>query len=174
MATGTPYKQANPSEDWDAIIIGSGMGGLTAAVLLARHAGQRVLVLERHYEAGGFTHTFHRPGYQWDVGLHYVGQVGDSRWPVRRAFDHVTAGAVAWQPMPAVYDRVLIDGQRFDFTAGPEAFRAGLRQAFPSETAAIDRYLAAVHAANRWMDLTSSAAVLTINLSFQAEARPMS
>ena len=153
MAIGTPYKQADPSETWDAIVIGSGMGGLTAAILLARNAGRRVLVLERHYEAGGFTHTFHRPGYQWDVGLHYIGQMGDLRSPVRRAFDYVTAGTVKWQGMPAIYDRFLIDGSRFEFAAGAEAFREGLRQAFPSETEAIDRYLSAVHAANRWSNL---------------------
>ena len=153
MAIGTPYKQASLSENWDVIIIGSGIGGLTTAVLLARHSGRRVLVLERHYEAGGFTHTFHRPGYQWDVGLHYIGQMGDLRSPVRRAFDHVTGGAVAWQPMPPVYDRFLIDGHRFEFPSGREVFREGLRQAFPSESAAIDRYLSAVHAANRWSGL---------------------
>ena len=62
-------------------------------------------MLERHYEAGGFTHIFYRPGNQWDVGLHYTGQMGDLSSRVRRAFDHVTAGAVAWQPMPPVYDR---------------------------------------------------------------------
>ena len=152
MSIGISYKQANLAESWDAIVIGSGMGGLTAALLLARH-GKRVLVLERHYEAGGFTHTFRRPGYQWDVGLHYIGQMGEVHSPVRRAFDCVTAGAVAWQPMPSVYDRVLIDGHRFDFAAGKEAFRAGLLQAFPSEVAAIDRYLAAVRAANRWNGL---------------------
>jgi all-trans-retinol 13,14-reductase len=74
MTTGIPYKQATLGEVWDAIVIGSGIGGLTAAVLLGAHAGKRVLVLERHYEAGGFTHTFHRPGYEWDVGLHYIGR----------------------------------------------------------------------------------------------------
>ncbi len=153
MAIGTPLKHANPQENWDAIVVGSGIGGLTAAVLLARHAGRRVLVLERHYEAGGFSHTFHRPGYQWDVGLHYIGQMGDLGSPVRRAFDHVTGGAVAWQPMPPVYDRFFIEGRRFEFASGRRAFREGLRQAFPSEAAAIDRYLSAVRAANRWSSI---------------------
>src|SRR5579871_1143215 len=46
MPTGIPYKQARLDEHWDAIVIGSGMGGLTAAVLLGAHAGKRVLVLE--------------------------------------------------------------------------------------------------------------------------------
>jgi len=156
MAVGISYKTASISENWDAIVIGSGMGGLTAAVLLAREGKRRVLVLERHYEAGGFTHTFRRPGYQWDVGLHYIGQMQDSHSPVRRAFDYVSGGTVQWQPMPPVYDRILIDGRRFEFTAGEEAFRESLQKSFPSEKAAIDRYLSAVHSSNRWSVLYSA------------------
>lgn len=146
---GIGYRQAKLSDAWDAIVIGSGIGGLTAAVLLAAHGGKRVLVLERHYEAGGFTHTFSRPGYEWDVGLHYIGQMGDSRSNVRRAFDHVTAGQVEWQPMPEAYDRVVVDDRRFDFAAGLERLREGMKGYFPGEADAIDRYIAAVMACNR-------------------------
>jgi all-trans-retinol 13,14-reductase len=149
MPAGTPYKQARLEEHWDAIVIGSGLGGLTAAVLLGAHGGKRVLVLERHYEAGGFTHTFRRPGFEWDVGLHYIGQVQDARQSVRRAFDHVTGGEVRWQAMPQVYDRAIIAGQSFDFTAGLDRFREDLKSWFPSETRALDRYLKAVRACNR-------------------------
>jgi all-trans-retinol 13,14-reductase len=148
-AKSTPYKQAILDDDWDAIVIGSGIGGLTATVLLAQHGGKRVLVLERHYEAGGFTHTFRRPGYEWDVGLHYVGGMEDQRSPLRRAFDHVTGGAVQWQPMPEIYDRFIVAGQSFDFVAGIERFRENLKQWFPGDVRAIDRYLHAVHACNR-------------------------
>ena len=109
MAIGSPYKQVKPAERWDAIVIGSGIGGLTAAVLLAVHGGKRVLVLERHYEAGGFTHTFHRPGYEWDVGLHYIGQVQDEGDIVVTVCDMAReelggAAAVHWSvpdPVPA-------------------------------------------------------------------------
>lgn len=149
MASGIPYKQAKLAETWDAIVIGSGIGGLTAAVLLGVHAGKRVLVLERHYEAGGFTHTFHRPGYEWDVGLHYIGQMHDERSTVRRAFDHITAARVQWQPMPEIYDRFIIEGRTFDYAAGLERFREGLRKSVPAEISAIDRYIAGVQACNR-------------------------
>jgi all-trans-retinol 13,14-reductase len=149
MVSGIPYKQAKLSDHWDAIVIGSGIGGLTAAVLLAVHGGKRVLVLERHYEVGGFTHTFRRPGYEWDVGLHYIGQVQDDRSKARRAFDHITEGKVEWQAMPDIYDRFIIQGQRFDLSAGLEPFREGLKQSFPREAGAIDRYIRAVQACNR-------------------------
>jgi all-trans-retinol 13,14-reductase len=149
MVSGIPYKQAKLPDHWDAIVIGSGIGGLTAAVLLALHGRKRVLVLERHYEVGGFTHTFRRPGYEWDVGLHYIGQVQDDRSRIRRAFDHVTAGQVQWQAMPEVYDPFIFEDQTFDFVAGLERFRRDLKQSFASEARAIDGYIAAVQTCNR-------------------------
>src|SRR5271166_186232 len=147
--TSHSYKQAQLAEQWDAIVIGSGIGGLTAAAMLSVHGGKRVLVLERHYVAGGFTHSFHRPGYEWDVGLHYIGQVQDEQFAVRKAFDHITNGAVRWSAMPDVYDRFIIDGRPFDLVAGIERFREGMKQYFPREGASIDKYIAAVRAVNR-------------------------
>ncbi len=146
---GVSYKQHPPEDSYDAIVIGSGMGGLTAAALLAKHGGQKVLVLERHYTAGGFTHVFRRPGYEWDVGVHYVGRVNDARHPERAAFDHLTEGRLQWHPMPDVYDRIQIAGRSYDFPTGLERFRAQMIAYFPSEAPAIDRYLAAVHACVR-------------------------
>jgi all-trans-retinol 13,14-reductase len=56
------------AKEYDAIVIGSGMGGLTTAAILSKE-GWKVLVVEKHYTAGGFTHVFKRPGYEWDVGI---------------------------------------------------------------------------------------------------------
>ncbi|MGB2165416.1 MAG: FAD-dependent oxidoreductase, partial [Flavobacteriaceae bacterium] len=58
------YKRKFKKEEkYDTIVIGSGIGGLTAAAFLSKE-GQKVLVLERHYTAGGFTHIFKRNGYE--------------------------------------------------------------------------------------------------------------
>ena len=66
-------------ERWDAIVIGSGLGGLTCAAYLCA-IGKRTLVLEAHYVAGGNSQAFRRNlrgrAYEFDVGVHYIGECG--------------------------------------------------------------------------------------------------
>lgn len=92
---------------FDAIVIGSGIGGLACAAFLSK-AGKRVLVLERHYVAGGFTHTFKRKGYEWDVGVHYIGEVHRPSSVLRKLFDTITGDRLGWAPTSEIYDRVCI------------------------------------------------------------------
>jgi phytoene dehydrogenase-like protein len=54
-------------ENWDAIVIGAGMGGLTAAAHLVK-AGLRVLVLERNPHVGGTAYVYHRKGFSFPMG----------------------------------------------------------------------------------------------------------
>jgi len=142
MRIGTSYKQHPGLADrWDAIVIGSGIGGLCVAATLAKLADKRVLVLERHYTAGGFTHTFRRPGYEWDVGVHYIGDVSDPRGSARRIFDFITDGQLDWADMGEVYDRIILGENSYDYVSGLENFRAQLHEYFPSEKDAINQYL---------------------------------
>ncbi len=125
---------------WDAIVIGSGMGGMTCAALLAA-LGQRVLVLEQHYVPGGFTHTFKRPGYAWDVGVHAVGEVTEHSL-TGRLLHHLTHGRLRWASLGPVYDAFdFPEGLHIDFPDHKDRFRANLVDAFPAEAPAIDRYL---------------------------------
>ena len=153
MNLGRSYKQhgipAPAGGRYDAIVIGSGLGGLACAGLLARHGRKRVLVLERHYTAGGFTHMFTRPGYDWDVGVHYVGDVHRPGSLLRRTFDHLSDGELVWEDLGEVYDTLIIGQDRYELHRGREAFRAGLHAHFPAERRAIDGYLERVQAAVR-------------------------
>jgi len=142
MRIGTSYKQhPGLADQWDAIVIGSGIGGLSVAATLAKLADKRVLVLERHYTAGGFTHTFRRPGYEWDVGVHYIGDVSHPRGSARRIFDFITDGELDWADMGDVYDRIILGDNSYDYVRGLENFRAQLHEYFPSEKDAINQYL---------------------------------
>ncbi len=135
------YKQQAQLQDtYDAIIIGSGMGGLTTAAILAKE-GQKVLVLERHYIAGGFTHVFKRKGYEWDAGIHYIGEVHKENSLLRKLFDYISNGELKWADIGEVYDRILIGDQHFDFVKGVKNFKKQLISYFPEEEQAIQQYL---------------------------------
>jgi all-trans-retinol 13,14-reductase len=139
-SSGTPYKQFSDGQSFDTIVIGSGVGGLGTAALLAKAANHRVLVLEKHYAAGGFTHVFHRPGFEWDVGVHYVGQVHEPGSLPRALFDYLSEGRLTWYPLPDAYDRIRIGRLQFEYVRGEERLHGALARAFPDETHAIDRY----------------------------------
>ncbi len=66
----------NKNTDWDAIVIGSGIGGLVTASQLA-HKGAKVLVLERYTIPGGSSGAFHREGYTFDVGASMIFGFGE-------------------------------------------------------------------------------------------------
>ena len=139
LRIGRRYRPGRPGGPYDALVIGSGIGGLTTAALLSE-LGWRIAVLEQHYTAGGATHSYERNGYEWDVGVHYVGDMG-AQTSTRRLMDFLTQGGVRWAPMDAHYDRFFIGDRVYDAVAGREAYRENLLAHFPREAAAIDRYL---------------------------------
>jgi all-trans-retinol 13,14-reductase len=134
---------ADPAENldrsYDLILIGSGMGALTIASLIAQLRGKRVLVLERHFKAGGFTHDFQRQQFHWDVGIHYVGQMQEGS-STRQMFDLVTRKGVQWQQMPEPFEKFVYPNLTFNLYGDPKRFQADLIQQFPQEQPAIRRY----------------------------------
>ena len=138
--TGTRFRPRLAHDQYDAIVIGSGIGGLTTAALLAK-LGKRVCVLEQHYTAGGYTHSYEREGYEWDVGVHYIGEVHKPWSMIRRVFDVISDGNLDWAPMDAHYDRIILGDKTYDYVAGREEFKAEIKRHFPAEAAAIDRYV---------------------------------
>jgi len=149
LRIGHRYRASRLNGPYDALVIGSGIGGLTTAALLAE-LGWRVAVLEQHYTAGGATHSYDRAGYDWDVGVHYIGDMG-TQTTVRRLMDFLTGGQLGWAPMDAHYDRFFIGDNVYDAVAGRDAFRDNLVGYFPREAQAIDRYLALLSEVSRGM-----------------------
>ena len=127
-------------EKYDTIIIGSGMGGLATAAILAKE-GQKVLVLEKHYTPGGFTHVFKRKGYEWDVGIHYIGEMQRETSILKKLFDYITNGELKWADMGEVYDRIVIGDAHFDFVKGVKNFKKQMTAYFPEEEQAINAYV---------------------------------
>ena len=136
---GYRYRPKRLASKYDAIVIGSGMGGLTTAALLSE-LGWKVCVLEQHYTAGGYTHSYDRAGYEWDVGVHYIGDVG-TKTRTRRMFDFLSDGKLEWAPMDDEYDRFYIGDKVYCARAGKQEFRDNLVSQFPAEEQAIDRYM---------------------------------
>ncbi|MBC7695783.1 MAG: NAD(P)/FAD-dependent oxidoreductase [Burkholderiales bacterium] len=133
------YNSELTKSTYDSIIIGSGIGGLTTAVCLAK-AGKKVLVLEKHYVIGGFTHTFKRKHFEWDVGAHYIGQVNNPSSLMRKTFDYITNGKLKWDDVGEIYDQVIIEGAVYNFKKGLNNQINQMIAYFPDEEKAIRSY----------------------------------
>ncbi|SHN43139.1 2Fe-2S iron-sulfur cluster-binding protein [Cryptosporangium aurantiacum] len=127
-------------EQFDAVVIGSGIGGLAAARALAQFGHARVLVLEQHYTLGGMTHEFSRDGrYEFPTGMHYLG-AGSAPF-----LDFLTDGKAQFAPLPDEFEVLhLAGGEEFPIPASGDRFRARLKEQFPDEADAVDRFFATV------------------------------
>ena len=138
------YKQHPELEEkYDAICIGSGLGSLSAAQLLARE-GKKVLVLEKHYTPGGFTHVFTRPEYEWDVGLHYVGDVHQPGTMMYSLFNFLSDGNLEWSDMGDVYDRIVFGSKFYDYVKGVSNFKEKMDGYFPGSMPVLDEYVSSM------------------------------
>ena len=123
----------------DAIVIGSGMGGLSCAAALAK-TGHRVLVLEQHHTLGGLTQTFLRSGFRFNVGMHYIGDMGPED-QAAHVLDWLSEGGITMVSMGPVYDTVHFpDGFQIALSRPEAALKLDLKQRFPGSVAEIDRF----------------------------------
>ncbi|GAA4836817.1 NAD(P)/FAD-dependent oxidoreductase [Algivirga pacifica] len=143
------YKKQKAQEQYDYVIIGSGISGIALAAILGKE-GYRCVVLERHYTAGGYTHVFTRRGYEWDVGIHYVGEVHREGSTADRLLSYVSDGSLHWEEMDEEYDRIFLGEEKtFGVQKGMQNYRESLYQEFPDEREVIDRYFELLKAAGK-------------------------
>ncbi|KAH9515074.1 hypothetical protein Btru_019113 [Bulinus truncatus] len=137
------FKASEVPEKLDAVIIGSGAGGLTSAVLLSR-AGLKVLVLEQHDQAGGCCHSFIDKGFEFDTGIHYIGEMQDGTVD-RVLLDQLTCGQLRWAKMDDEFDHIIIGdsgrSRKYKMESGEERYIQNLIDLFPDEKDAIIKYM---------------------------------
>ncbi len=137
-------KSASSEGRWGAIVIGSGMGGMSAAAALSR-TGYKVLLLEQYHTLGGLTHSFSRNGFSWDVGLHYLSGIAPGE-PERKLLDWLCETPIELAPMGTIYDVLHIgDAEPLLLSRPCEAQILDLKERFPDEGKAIDAWFDAVH-----------------------------
>ena len=131
-----------PSEV-DIVIIGAGMGGLTAGAYLAQN-GMRVAVFDAHYVAGGCCTQFARGSgadrYQFDVGLHYIGDCGPEG-DIPRLLQGVGIDQDFLPMDQDGFDTLVFPDFEFKIPANRELYRERLIEYFPKEKRGIDRYI---------------------------------
>lgn len=135
------YRPEKIPDSVDTVVIGSGMSGLTCAAVLSR-MGQRVLVLEQHYVAGGGTHMFQlKGGLHFDSGLHYaVPYSGHLLW-LATGGDEMPVRFERMGEPDGTFDRIALgDEPPFAIKHG-EAHLPDLYARFPERRAEIDEFL---------------------------------
>ena len=132
------------------LIIGSGIGGLSTAIILAK-SGFDVTVLEKNRKPGGLLRSFTRDGIECEVGVHYLGSLGKGQ-VLRKFFDYLGVTddiPVSRMGRDGIIDRYLFDDSdkcsfQFDFPEGIAAYKENLNKAFPTERAAIEKIIKSV------------------------------
>lgn len=142
------FSSSDTDSSYDVVIIGSGMSGLCSGALLSKQ-GKRCILIEKHFKPGGYTHTFKRNEYEWDVGIHYVGDVHDVNSSSRKLFDYISEKRLEWNKMDDNYDTIVFPDEIYKFEAPRERFIENLTSRFPKEEQGIYRYMALLDRASQ-------------------------
>ena len=152
------------------VIIGSGLGGLSCGVILARQ-GYDVTVLEQGTQVGGCLQCFTRKGGKFETGMHFIGSASEGQTLDRLlSYLEVKPDITLSQLDPTGYDVVSLCGQHFRFANGREAFIDQMSAYFPKQRDALERYFDLVDKVASASSMHSLKHVETdaaVNLEFQ-------
>lgn len=119
----------------DAIVVGSGIGGMTIASMLAQKRGLRVLLLEAAATPGGATHCSEPDGWEFNCGIDSVGDMDPrfGRGFHRANSDFLTRGKLEWARMPDVHEVCTFGDDLYQWHSSPEANAAWMAERFPGQ-----------------------------------------
>ena len=124
--------------NYDIIIIGAGLGGLTAGAKLAKE-GKKVLLVEQHKRPGGCATTFKRKEFTFEVGLHEMDGIKDVDMKMKIFRELGVFEKVEFLTVPEFY-RFINDRYQITIPHDIEKTKAILNKTFPGETSGIDSY----------------------------------
>ena len=127
--------------EFDSIIIGSGAGGLSAAICLAR-SGQKVAVLEQHYVPGGWCHSFYIDGHRFSPGVHYIGSL-DKGQSTSKLYEGlgIANELVFFRMNSNAYEHCWIGEERVHMPGTIDKLYESLAARFPKEKKGLRKYL---------------------------------
>lgn len=144
--------------NWDVIVIGAGLGGLSAAAYAAA-AGKKTLLLERYSVIGGCSHVFRRkPSWEFDVGVHYIGDCDPTGEIPTLLRGLGIDDRIEWLELdPEGFDRIIGPDLEFKVPRGWDNYLHSLITTFPEDAKGLRRFVSIVRKIAEATDIGRSA-----------------
>jgi len=130
----------------DTLVVGAGAGGLAMSLFLAR-TGRKILLIEKSTQVGGALASFHRAGFDFDAGFHFTGALHSNG-----IFDQILRmlnlrdkiKPIFMNPNAANIFNFTDSDKIIEFPFGIDNIKSKLKEYFPTESIAIDKYFQTV------------------------------